>query len=446
MKKQIRNQVAAFFLLLPAATVLLAVPGVSLAQQATPELRSMQVGADDGLSAGSQLDFTIEGTPRGQASVSVRGIPRTIVLKETSRGVYEGSYTIRRKDRVAENSPIRATLRLRNRTTAANYSFPAGIANASVPTAPPAPVAAAGLKIDRFTVAPVDKIEPGAELRFTLNGAPGGTAEFDIPGVINNVAMREVRPGVYEGAYTIRRLDNLAPSRPVVATLRIGDRAVTSTLTQPLMADAKPPVIRNLSPRDGESITRSANTSVSGTFDDAGGVGVDPKSVRIMLAGRDVTAAAQITPQFFTYRADLPAGRYAVDVTAKDMVGNAVRQTWTFDVAAAVSAAPATVLLQVTSHANNASVEGSPVVVRGRTAPGAVVDVKVSAVGTLAGLFGMNQDLLTQRIQADGNGNFSFSFSPQFPLPGTRYEVSMTAGKDGMVATETKLVLFQKQG
>ncbi|MDP2452237.1 hypothetical protein [Polaromonas sp.] len=190
MKKQIRNQVAAFFLLLPAATVLLAVPGVSLAQQATPELRSMQVGADDGLSAGSQLDFTIEGTPRGQASVSVRGIPRTIVLKETSRGVYEGSYTIRRKDRVAENSPIRATLRLRNRTTAANYSFPAGIANASVPTAPPAPVAAAGLKIDRFTVAPVDKIEPGAELRFTLNGAPGGTAEFDIPGVINNVAMR----------------------------------------------------------------------------------------------------------------------------------------------------------------------------------------------------------------------------------------------------------------
>ncbi|MDP3828396.1 MAG: Ig-like domain-containing protein, partial [Polaromonas sp.] len=347
---------------------------------------------------------------------------------------------------VAENSPIRATLRLRNRTTAANYSFPAGIANASVPTAPPAPVAAAGLKIDRFTVAPVDKIEPGAELRFTLNGAPGGTAEFDIPGVINNVAMREVRPGVYEGAYTIRRLDNLAPSRPVVATLRIGDRAVTSTLTQPLMADAKPPVIRNLSPRDGESITRSANTSVSGTFDDAGGVGVDPKSVRIMLAGRDVTAAAQITPQFFTYRADLPAGRYAVDVTAKDMVGNAVRQTWTFDVAAAVSAAPATVLLQVTSHANNASVEGSPVVVRGRTAPGAVVDVKVSAVGTLAGLFGMNQDLLTQRIQADGNGNFSFSFSPQFPLPGTRYEVSMTAGKDGMVATETKLVLFQKQG
>lgn len=447
MKKQIRNQVAAFFLLLPAATALIALPGTAMAQPAAPELRSLQVGSDGGLTAGADLEFTVEATPRGKVSVSVRGVPRNIMLKETERGVYTGSYTIRRQDRIAENSPIRATLRVRNRSVVANYSFPAGIAGSNAPVAPPVAVAPPpGLKIDRFSVAPVDKLEPGAELRFTLNGAPGGKAEFDIPGVINNVAMREVSPGVYEGAYTIRRLDNLAPSRPVVATLRVGDRAVTSTLTQPLMADAKPPVIRNLSPRDGESITRSANTSVSGTFDDAGGVGVDPKSVRIMLAGRDVTAATQITPQFFTYRADLPAGRYAVDVTAKDMVGNAVRQTWTFDVASAVSAAPATVLLQVTSHANNASVEGSPVVVRGRTAPGAVVDVKVSAVGTLAGLFGMNQDLLTQRVQADGNGNFSFSFSPQFPLPGTRYEVSMTAGKDGMVATQTKLVLFQKQG
>lgn len=441
MKKQIRNQVAALFLLLPAATALLVLPGTVLAQPAAPELRSLQVGTDDGLRAGATLEFTVEGTPRGRVSLTVRGAPRTIVLKETARGVYTGNYTLRRQDRITESSAIRATLKVRNRSIATNYTFPAGIARQDVAAAPPA-----GLKIDRFTVAPVDKLEPGAELRFTLNGAPGGTADFDIPGVINNVAMREVRPGVYEGAYTIRRLDNLAPSRPVVATLRVGDRAVTSTLTQPLLADAKPPVIRNLSPRDGESITRSANTSVSGTFDDAGGVGVDPKSVRIMLAGRDVTAAAQITPQFFTYRADLPAGRYAVDVTAKDMVGNAVRQTWSFDVASAVSAAPATVLLQVTSHANNATVEGSPVVVRGRTAPGAMVDVKVSAVGTLAGLFGMNQDLLTRRVQADGNGNFSFSFTPQFPLPGTRYEVSMTAGKDGMVATETRLVLFQKQG
>lgn len=441
MKKHIRNQVAALFLLLPAATALLVVPGTVMAQPATAELRSLQVETDDGLRAGADLQFTIEGTPRGRVQLKIVGVPRTIVLQETERGVYTGSYTIRRQDRLNERSAVRATLKVRNRTITSNYALPVGIGGRDVaaPTAPPP-----GLKIDRFSVAPIDKMEPGAELRFTLNGAPGGRANFDIPGVIDNVPMREVRPGVYEGAYTIRRMDNLAPSRPAVATLRVGERTVSSTLTQPLIADAKPPVIRHVSPRDGETIPRSRDTSVSGTFDDVGGVGVDPKSVRIVIAGRDVTSAAQITAQFFTYRADLPAGRYPVEVTARDMVGNGMRQSWTFNVDSQVNAAPTTVQLQVTSHANNATVERGAVVVRGRTVPGAVVDVKVNAVGTLVGVFGLNQELLSQRVQADRNGDFSFTFTSQVPLPGTRYEVTMTAGRDGMAATETQLVLFQK--
>lgn len=440
MTKHLRNQIAALFLLLPAATTLLVIPGTVMAQPAAPELRSLQVETDDGLRAGADLEFTIEGTPRGRVQLKIEGAPRSIVLQETERGVYTGSYTIRRQDRINERSAVRATLKVRNRSITNDYSLPAGIGRRDVagPVAPPP-----GLRIDRFSVAPIDKMEPGAELRFTLNGAPGGKAHFDIPGVIDNVPMREVRPGVYEGAYTIRRMDNLAPSRPTVATLRVGERTVSSTLTQPLIADARPPVIRHVSPRDGESVTGNGITSVSGTFDDVGGVGVDPKSVRIVIAGRDVTSAAQITAQFFTYRADLPAGRYPVEVTARDMVGNGMRQSWTFNVASQVSAAPTTVQLQVTSHVNNATVDRGTVVVRGRTVPGAVVDIKVNAVGTLVGLFGLNQELLSQRVQADRNGDFSFSFTPQVPLPGTRYEVTMTAGRDGMAATETQLVLFQ---
>ena len=443
MTKHIRNQVAALFLLLPAATALLVIPGTVMAQPAAAELRSLQVETDDGLRAGAELQFTIEGTPRGRVQLKMEGVPRSIVLQETERGVYTGNYTIRRQDRLNERSAVRATLKVRNRTITSNYALPVGIGGRDV--AAPAPAAPPpGLKIDRFSVAPIDRMEPGAELRFTLNGAPGGRADFDIPGVIDNVPMREVQPGVYEGAYTIRRMDNLAPSRPAVATLRVGDRTVSSTLTQPLIADARPPVIRNVSPRDGETVPRSGATSVSGTFDDVGGVGVDPQSVRIVIAGRDVTSAAQITAQFFTYRADLPVGRYPVEVTARDMVGNGMRQNWTFNVAAPVNAAPTTVQLQVTSHTNNATVERGAVVVRGRTVPGAVVDVKVNAVGTLVGVFGLNQELMSQRVQADRNGDFSFSFTSQVPLPGTRYEVTMTAGRDGMAATETQLVLFQK--
>lgn len=442
MKAQLRNQVAALFFLLPVATALVALPTTAMAQPAA-EMRSLEVTSDDGLRAGSELEFTVEGTPRARVHLRINGVPRNIALNETERGVYTGSYTIRRQDRISPTNPIQATMRLRNRNIVTNYSFPAGMANPPVaaPVSPVPPVAV--LKIERFSVAPIDKIEPGAELNFSLTGMPGGRAEVEIPGV-NRVPMREVRPGVYEAAYTIRRHDNLTPSRPIVATLRVGDQTVKTSLTQALTADAKPPVLRNLSPREGEGIVDRAIISVSATFDDAGGVGIDPKTVRIMLSGRNVTADSDITAQFFTYRADLPPGRHTVDVSARDMAGNAMRKTWDFDVVVPVGARPVTVPLQITSHANNAMVEGGTTTVRGRTAPGAVVDVKVQAIAPIAGLFGVTQDVLTQKVQADGNGNFSFSFAPQLPLPGTRYEISMVSNKANLTA-ESALVLFQKQ-
>ena len=451
MKVFIRHQVAALFFLLPLAAAISILPTTVMAQPAMPEIQSLQVTSDGGFNSGADLVFTVEATPRGQASVRIRGIQRNIPLKEISRGVYTGEYTLRRQDRVTETSPIRATVKVRNRSAAGDYSFPAGFSGAPVAATPPPsaatpPVAPppAALKIDRFAVTPVEKIEPGAELRFLLNGVPGAVATFDIPGVIDNVAMRETRPGVYEGSYTIRRLDNLAPSRPIVARLRLGDKAVTSTLAQALTADAKAPVLRNLTPREGEVVAGNASTSVSASFDDAGGVGVDPKTVRILLSGRNVTGDSNITAQFFSYRADLPPGRYTADVSGKDLVGNVMSKAWSFDVARPAAAAPVTVPLQITSHANNAVVEGNSTTVRGRTAPGASVEVKVTAIAPIAGLFGVAQDVLSERVQADGAGNFSFSFSPRLPLPGTRYELTMNS-RSGDLTTESRLVLFQKQ-
>ena len=451
MKAHLRNQALSLFLLLPVAAAVVCLPAAAATKQAAPEVQSLQVEGDGGFNPGAALQFTVEGTPRARASVRVRGVARNIPLSETSRGVYTGEYIIRRQDRILESSTIQATLRVRNSSAVGSYSFPAGFAGPPVAAAPPIaavppPVAPlpSQLKIDRFTVAPLEKIEPGADLRFTLNGAPGATATFDIPGVIDNVPMREVRSGVYEGSYTIRRLDNLSPSRPIVARLRQGDRVVTAILTQPLMADAKPPVVRNVTPREGEVVVGNGPTALSASFDDTGGVGVDPKSVRILLSGRNITADSNITSQFFSYRADLPLGRYTVDLTVKDLAGNALNKLWAFEVANAAAAVPTTLPLQITSHANNAVVEGNATTVRGRTAPGAMVDVKVVAVAPIAGLFGVTQDVLSQRIQADGAGNFSFDFSPRLPLPGTRYEVTMSARKADL-NTESRLVLFQKQ-
>jgi hypothetical protein len=228
----------------------------------------------------------------------------------------------------------------------------------------------------------------------------------------------------------------------IFGTLEAGGQPpIGVRLNQALIVDATPPVIRNTSPRDGETIGAGNPTSISASFDDSGGVGVDASSVKVMVSGRDVTQYSKITPQFFNYRENLPPGRYSVELIAKDLAGNGMRYAWTFSVA---SQPPASLPLQILSHANNAQVGGGPIEIRGRTAPDARVDVQVQGLSSVAGLFGVRQQVYEQSFRADPNGNFAFSFRPQVAVPGTRYEIMLNATKADL-RTEAQLVLFQQQ-
>jgi len=437
MKTQLRSHVLALCLLAPAAIAFTALPSTVVAQPATPEVLSLQVTSDNGLAPGSRLRFRLEGTPRAKASIRIRGARAMIPLAETSRGVYVGRYVIGRNDTIQEGDKIRAIMRRGNRTVTASYDIPAGLGN--VASAPPPPLP---LRIERFQAASLDRIEPGTEIRFTVVGVPGAAASVDLPGVTDNVALREVRPGHYEGTYVVRRRDTLDPGGAVVATLRMGERAVTMNLAQPLVAaDNRPPSITNLTPREGDTVAAGPATVISGSFRDRGGAGVDPNTVRIVLSGRNVTSDAQVTSDAFTYRAPLPPGRHTVDVTARDNAGNTVRRTWGFEVASG----PASVPIQILSHVNNGQVDGNVTQVRGRTAPMAEVNVRVDAVPPVVGQFGVAQNVFSRTVQADPNGHFEFSFSSPFPVAGTRYDIVMKAHKAD-VTTESKLVLYQRQG
>lgn len=413
-----------------------------------PVISSFQVTPSDQLEPGSDLDITLEGTPRGQARVKLSGINKTIVLREVDAGVYEGSYTLSRRDRMGAKPTAQATLRVRNLTTTSNLalvSAPAAPPPAPVAVRPPVPVPVANAPvIERFVVAPVVRIEPGADLRFTVFGTPGSRALLTIDGVVRDIALPEIRPGRYEGSYTIRRNDNFPPSLNIGATLELNGQVVRSRLNQALLVDAQPPTIQNLAPRNNEIVTGNP-VSVSATFDDRGGVGVDPKSVKLMIGGQDRTANASITPQFLTWRGDLRPGSYPVEISAADNAGNGVRQSWVFTVAGSQTPAPQAVLpLEITNHANNAQVGSGAVEVRGRTAPDAKVDVQVQAIAALAGFFGINQQIFNQTLRADASGNFAFSFQPQISVPGARYEATITATR-GDLTREVKLVLFQQR-
>jgi hypothetical protein len=338
MKVQLRSHVAAFFLLGPAAIALSALPSTVAAQVATPEVYSIQIASDGGLEPGARLQFTVQGTPYGQASLRIRGARDAVALSETSRGVYTGRYIISRNDHIDADSTIRAILRRENLSVAANYNFPPDIANVAIGPRP------GSMRIERFSMAPISRIEPGAELHFVVDGMPGAAASVVLPGLAQNVLLAETRPGHYEGSYVLRRRDNLTPD-PVMATLRSGDRVVTANLGHPL-----------------------------------------------------------------------------------------------------VSVVPAEVPIHILSHSNNGQVDGSFTRIRGRTAPYASVDVKVDAVPpVVVGQFGVARRVFTQTLQADADGRFEFSFSPPFPVPGTRYELDMTASKAD-VTNEARLVLYQRQG
>jgi hypothetical protein len=287
-----------------------------------------------------------------QASVRIRGVRESIALRETAPGVYVGRYTLKRVDRVGPDSEVRAMLRHGNRTDAANYELGEAMGTPPVAVVPPPPPARAPdpLRIERFGMVPIDRIEPGAELQFSLEGMPGADASVDLPGVERDLRLRETRPGHYEGNYTIRRSDDFNPNRPMVATLRSGDRVVTANLNLQVArpgADNRPP--------------------------------------------------------------------------------NA-------------AAGPAHVPIRILNHSNNDRVGSGPTLVQGQTVPNASVAVTVNAVAPVANL---SQELLSRTLQADANGNFAFSFVPQFPIPGTRYDITLVSTR-GNLRDDATLVLVQR--
>jgi hypothetical protein len=401
-----------------------------------PHIDNLGVEQVTALDAGTELQFTLQGTPMARASLRITGVPRTILLKETDRGYYEGTYTIRKQDRIPSNAAVVATLSQGKRRAVGRLNQRLLLASAqpvqaSAPTQPASPVqpavaAATPVSIDRFTADQIERYEPGTDLKFTLNGTPHARASFTIAGVVANRAMDEVRTGVYEGSYTIRRQDKFSSSSQVTGTLQGNGQTARAQLDQRLVNDNEPPSVSNVSPKDNETVPASATLTVSGNLDDEHGTGVDPKSVKIIFDGKDVTSQSAITAQNFSYRpTSLAIGNHTVDVRARDQAGNASRTSWNFRTATNEAAPAAIFPLDILSPRDNAEVGPGPIEVRGRTLPNASVDIDVTA-----GLFGLTQRIFENTLRADPQGYFSFSFRPPVKVRGARYDVNVRATKD----------------
>jgi outer membrane lipoprotein SlyB len=206
----------------------------SKAANATPRIDGFDVEPSAQLDSGNELSFTLYGSPGGIASVRIGGSTSGLSLDEVEAGVYEGTYTISRRDRISKDSTATANLRLGNKVASsvldeslaagAPARWPGGSATATgVPT------------IDRFDVEPLRSLTPGAELPFRLTGSPNGSASVRINGVRGKLALEEVRAGVYEGAYTVRNRDQFPPDAVVTGNLRLGTQERSVVLGQSLV-------------------------------------------------------------------------------------------------------------------------------------------------------------------------------------------------------------------
>ena len=65
-------------------------------------IAGLDITAPDRVRPGDELKLAMTGSAGGKATVAVKGIAQRIALTEVDRGVYEGSYTVRRSDRIAE--------------------------------------------------------------------------------------------------------------------------------------------------------------------------------------------------------------------------------------------------------------------------------------------------------------------------------------------------------
>ena len=192
---------------------------------------------------GSELVFTLYGSPGGAAAVKITGATGGVVLVESEAGVYEGSYTIRKRDKITAASTATANLRVGNNVASTILDEPL-IGKATGKRPAPQGFSGAAPNIERFDVAAPPSLVAGEELVLSMTGSPGGKASARIGGVKGKVLLDETRAGIYEGRYTIKGRDRIAANAAVTGNLRLGDRETSVALGRSLQggsaAQARP--------------------------------------------------------------------------------------------------------------------------------------------------------------------------------------------------------------
>ncbi|MBW4463968.1 MAG: hypothetical protein KME07_00800 [Pegethrix bostrychoides GSE-TBD4-15B] len=149
---------------------------------AAPEIDSFSVEPIAQLTPGSELLFTLQGTPSAQATFTISDIASNLTMREVEPGVYEGRYTIRSSDPISESTIIRANLSQGSQISSARLqnSLTSSTASAAAPTATAPTAAAPTAAIPLEILSPADSTKIGDNVEVTGRSVPQTTINVKV--------------------------------------------------------------------------------------------------------------------------------------------------------------------------------------------------------------------------------------------------------------------------
>ncbi|HLO98669.1 MAG TPA: copper amine oxidase N-terminal domain-containing protein, partial [Fimbriimonas sp.] len=137
----------------------------------------------------------------------------------------------------------------------------------------------------------------GETVKFSLQSDPGLTPTLYLNGGNTLIPMREVASGRYVAEYVIPKSSSskiaFLDDTPFAILMSNGKQVVVP-LKQQIALDNTAPLISNVEPNSTTPMM-VGRPVIGASLSDAGGSGIDPTSVSIMVDGKDVTNNAAVT-------------------------------------------------------------------------------------------------------------------------------------------------------
>ncbi|HET8744492.1 MAG TPA: hypothetical protein VFM98_02730 [Ramlibacter sp.] len=230
MKHTLRkNAAAALLVLAPLGAAFVAQPAAAqyapqyrVAQVDPGRITNLSLDSDAGLAPGATLRVRVLATPDARfmnATLGNSGV--RVALREREPGEYVGTHVIRRDERIDPRQAMTVRAGWGEGPVAVVFDYPPSFQALAMG-------AGTAVVVDAFTMSPADDLEPGQVVRFRVEGTPRARVSVNVPDVVRNLPLQEVRPGVYAGRYTIRRRDDPDAFRDAEVILRSGDQRIAA--------------------------------------------------------------------------------------------------------------------------------------------------------------------------------------------------------------------------